>query len=749
MAKVNQKVSPNLLAIVPPYATNCPPAGVASLLGYLKANGCRDFDFLDLRLGVPDAYAPTYSHTGAFGESYVMDIPDLPLALRLFRSWPDAGMDSSAFDGLFERYCLERGISPDFLEGYVRGLDRYLELELARIPEIDFIGFSVWTSNYFSTLLAAAHLKRRRRPPAIVVGGPQVTESRAAALLGLRGGLFDAVALGEGEETLLSLYESFDRSSRTIAVGVPGALQLDSKGRPVEERQALIRLESLPLASFDEMHLAAYQEDEYRAVPFQLSRGCTDKCSFCSEWVFWQHFRLDTPEHAVEQVKELQARYGTDYLLFSDSLLNGHPKRLQAFAEELLRQSVEVEWSGFMRAQMDRRTARLLKKAGCHDVFLGIESFDDRTLELMNKRRTELDNVLAIRAFLESGIGVTAGFIPGFPGDSREGFMHSASMLRAFLREFPGLLSVNEEPFIVSPGQPLYSDLESLNLVGERWDDAYLDICPEHLDVTGGIWCTVSGDGQGLERMGRLCVAGTLEQSTAKNSGFFSYREVEDLTTDGFDFTHLGGDWHLARIKTAAAAIYGAIVDELELETLEELQESEKLAGLAEPEVAKALRKIERDHLVRPVEAPRATKGLHARRISGDCELALSPFVVARMTGWRTSYQLLLANILDGSALWRSRADAELLAYLARKPRRVDSIYRYRATQKTPRGRNRVEAVLDELVQGGVLIFAAVPRADAEFVAGSPRAAQFEQSDWRHLPGNSTVGRLPILSGGA
>ena len=58
---------PNLLCIVPPYPITCPPAGAAALLGYLKANGCDDFGFLDLRLFVPWRYAPTYSPMGVFG----------------------------------------------------------------------------------------------------------------------------------------------------------------------------------------------------------------------------------------------------------------------------------------------------------------------------------------------------------------------------------------------------------------------------------------------------------------------------------------------------------------------------------------------------------------------------------------------------------------------------------------------------------------------------------------------------------
>ena len=77
---------PNVLAIVPPYTVIGPPAGAAALLGYLRSKGCQDFDFLDLRLAVPSVFAPTFRSIGAFGETYVMDVPDLPLVLKLLKA---------------------------------------------------------------------------------------------------------------------------------------------------------------------------------------------------------------------------------------------------------------------------------------------------------------------------------------------------------------------------------------------------------------------------------------------------------------------------------------------------------------------------------------------------------------------------------------------------------------------------------------------------------------------------------------
>jgi hypothetical protein len=204
---------PNLLAIVPPYAIHGPPAGAAALLAYLKAAGCRDFGFLDLRLFAPDVATPTYRMIGAFGESFVLDIPDLPLVLAVLEN-VRRGRDPLAIaDDVIEPYCVARGINTLFVRSYLQRMAGLVANVFDAIPDLAFIGFSTWTSNYLTTLLAAAHLKHRARPPFIVAGGPQVSQSAASAQLGLRSGLFDAVAVGEGEETLLDLYEHYSPSS--------------------------------------------------------------------------------------------------------------------------------------------------------------------------------------------------------------------------------------------------------------------------------------------------------------------------------------------------------------------------------------------------------------------------------------------------------------------------------------------------------------------------------------------------------
>jgi radical SAM superfamily enzyme YgiQ (UPF0313 family) len=694
---------PNLLCIVPSFNTNCPPAGAAYLLGYLKANGCREFDFIDLRLGAPGAYSPTFNYTGIFAEAWVFDIPDLPLVLQLLDNFSKGSALEWKRTAAFDRYCVERGISPKYLLSYLTALDNYFATTFSQISEIDFIGFSTWTTNYLSTLMAAAHLKRRPKPPFIVAGGPQVTASPSSAQFGLQSGLFDVVALSEGEETLLNLYNNFSRG-QGVPQGIPGTMWLDSvSGKFCEAERSLMKISEMPAPSFAEMHFEAYQEDEWRTVPFQLSRGCTDKCEFCSEWVFWRRFRPDAPDHAVEKIKELQRDYGADFVIFSDSLLNGVPKRLVEFAERLLTEEVKIRWAGFMRAQMDPETARLLARSGCNDVFVGIESFSDETLELMRKRRTKAQNIEAVEALLGAGIGITAGFVPGFPGDSREAFTQSAMVLRDLQEQFPGKLEIHCEPFLVQPNAPLYHKLEELGLTAKGWDDEYLDTASAFRNISSQVLCCVEGSSQGIERLGRVNMVRAIKTDELVSKDYsFEDGSEERLTIHAFEFEHLFEGWHLALKKSSVGHIYGLLLSEQETGEMQERQAEEPLIGAAESTLTPILERAEAAHIIPPSRfSPRVVRSRYRRVPEEGSVYAISPFVIARKMTWKQRHQLLIANIVTERSFQEPPNVGPLLDFINRAPRTEEELQKF-WDESGCRGKLRKRIV--DLLENGILV---------------------------------------------
>lgn len=729
-------MKPNLLCIVPPYPITSPPAGAAALLGYLKANGCHDFDFVDLRLWVPYTYAPTLRAVGAFGESYVMDVPDLPLVLSFLRAFERGEPLVPAMDELFERYCIERAIHPVSLHAYLRSMDRFLEGAVERLGEPRFVGFSVWTSNFLPTLMAAAHLKRRRKPPFIIAGGPQVTESVHSARLGLKSGLFDAVAQGEGEETLLRTYEAVMSGGRPSAP-IPGTMMYDpaTNSFPSAERK-LLRLPELPLPSFDEMQLRAYEPivKGLKILPYQLSRGCTDKCSFCSEWVFWKHFRLGSMQGAIEQIRELKARYGLDAIWFTDSLLNGKKERLLDFAEGLLKSDLEILWGGFMRADMDKPTAELLHRAGLRSTFLGIESLSNETLAAMNKRRTEADNLRALQALLGTGIDVAAGLIPGFPGDTRERFLATARALGELQRDFPNL-RVNVEPFILSPGQPISRMLDKVGLTPSSWPQEVLDIAPGYVDITQNILCSVEGRNQAMERAGQLRVALAMSSVGGRKADWFGYPKEESLPSDAFLFTHLFDDWYLGRVKTEGSLVYGVLVDLGEKSQLEALggqrmsleEARERRLALTERSAYRAmLEQLEAGHLVPGSrERPRITSHTYAQP-EGEDALSLSPFTLARALRLDGEETVLLVHAVTLARTLLPAHKRAVVELLHEAPRPYDKLVEH-LTLDAELDEDDVRGTLRMLIEFGLVVVGRVREEDSPvgaFARGSEAHVQ-------------------------
>jgi anaerobic magnesium-protoporphyrin IX monomethyl ester cyclase len=697
---------PNLLSIVPPYPAIGPPAGAAALLGYLKANGVFDFDFLDLRLTAPKCYAATYTPTGVFGESFVMDIPDLPLVLELLASVDSKPKYVPGKSHLFDSYCFERGISPAYLRSYLGSLNRYIENIFDNIPTIEFIGFSVWTSNYLSTLLAAYHLKRRKEPPFIVAGGPHVSESLCSADLCLKSGLFDTVVLGEGEETLLELYKSFRTKNFKYNGNISGTRLLDPKSGIIHSSERIpTSISKLPLPSFEEMNIDAYQIDDFRAIPYQLSRGCPHKCTFCSEWTLWHHFRQGLPEQGADNVLQLHLKYGVDYIHFTDSLLNANLKTLKVFTEKLKRHNIDITWSGFMRAKMDLETAKLLKQAGCDEVFVGVESFSNESLLLMNKKRSESDNIESLRAFLKAGIFVVAGLVPGFPGDTRKGFMHSVKILRTLQTNFSGQLHVNTEPFRISPGQPLFNKLDKFGLIPIKWDERYLDIAPQYKDITSTVYCSVKGNNQGFERIGRERIAFSIYSGMPVPTDSLVYVEDEEISLDEFTFDHVYGCWCKASIKSNSGHIYTLLVSDLEKEELEEVISEAPKEGIAGRQMDRVLTQIERLHLVSPSrQTPAPVASVFRKSLTDNDILVMSPYIIAREMGWRFNRAILFLNYVNAKVTRRPSVESRLFRFISKEPHTVRQLCRYIKRMGLTSKRNWCIKWFTDMIECGILV---------------------------------------------
>ena len=687
------------------------------MLAYLHQNDCTDFAFIDFRNWLPYRCA-TFSEMGAFAETFVLDVPELPIVLKMLRAFRE-GKETIVpeRDRMFDDYCMRRLLNPKYVHQYLVTLERFFAGVWKTQEQVKFVGFTTWTTNYLSTLIAAAQLKRANPSAYIVAGGPQVTESRNSAALGIEAMIFDAVVCGEGEQPLLELYTEFAENGYQPGSGhIPSVLKHSSyqTSEPSEPRK-LLPIKDLPAPRFDEIDLSAYQGwRDHRMLPYQLSRGCTDKCAFCSEWVFWEKFRLSKPDSSVEQIAELKARYDLRHVSFTDSLVNGVSRRLDAFADSLLTQNVDVTWGGFMRAQMTPETADLIARAGCVFAFVGVESLSDETLDSMNKRKTGVENVMAIEAFAGADIPVEVGLITGFPGDTPERFMDTVRGVVKLQSKFPGRVRINVEPFRPTPNQPIYKRMEEFGLEPAGWDAETLDLDPSFAGITSEIYCSVSGSNQGGERLGEQNYVSKVIRSGPKPAKAFNVGwgrpqilnfEHEFVKFLGFNNADLRG-WFSIRALHPDGSVRFLIASDDEARRLGALVQdvSFDTNPFDHPEFGETWEKVANEHVIPgSIHPQKAAAHRYQEGLEADNLILASPYWAARVVE-AGSNGLIFHYLYDLARAYRtSPILASVLETLAEQPMARDDLIDRTASRGGGLQKGDVAQVFDSAHELGFL----------------------------------------------
>lgn len=175
-----------------------------------------------------------------------------------------------------------------------------------------------------------------------------------------------------------------------------------------------------PVPRWDLFPRERYRLPFLRQRPFAsvaASFGCPSKCGFCTAAPL--AFRARELDNLFEELRYLW-RAGYREIHFKDLSFAADPPYYAALLERLIEEKLAFSFSCLARSdELLPERVRLMRKAGCHLVHIGVESASDRTLEKVNKG-LRIDHVrAAVQTCRREGIEVLASYVLGLPWERR------------------------------------------------------------------------------------------------------------------------------------------------------------------------------------------------------------------------------------------------------------------------------------------------------------------------------------------
>jgi anaerobic magnesium-protoporphyrin IX monomethyl ester cyclase len=391
-----------------------------------------------------------------------------------------------------------------------------IERRLARFaPRL--VGVSHFTHNHASSMQLYARARRAAPEAVLVAGGGQVTYLDELVLA--RAPALDAVVRGEGEAALLDFARRIASSERWqatpgLSYREAGVLHRNPPAPPVVDLD-----ECYPLERFDATE-GVRAEEQY---PFVVtSRGCPGRCSFCDTPGFWgRRLRWRSPASVVAEIRHLMSAHGLIYFGFRDDTFSAQRERVRTLCAALADGTPGFLWSCQSRVDtLDAETLLVMKKSGCEQIQLGVETLAPQAQALLDKRvdAGRLRRLLTLCR--QIGIRTSAYLITGIPGQTEDSL---AAERELFTRD--GLQDAIVSPLCYYPGTQLFARARA---AGEASEEIFFSGRESHL--------LVRRDPAARQACRRLC------------------RFVEDhVTANAFSASEIAG--HLARTDRCLSAL--------------------------------------------------------------------------------------------------------------------------------------------------------------------------------------------------
>ena len=338
---------------------------------------------------------------------------------------------------------LEKGFTVDVVEPLVLGLTEEDVLERIAEKRPRVIGLNALTPTFNKSVSMARSIRAKFPDVITMVGGTHPTLSYRNAQKGPAEGLldehdwFDVACVGEGERTIVELMNFFKKYDYDRLRVLEHIVEADSiKGIVYRQKgttgpgiytgtRDFVNLDELPVPARHLLPMEKYIPFpvQYRRLPVVhmfVSRGCPWNCSFCCTPFTWgRDVRFRSPENVVKEIKHVMKDFGAREISFWDDTFTANPVWLTELCDRIVAEKLDIIWSCFGRSNdMTAPLAKKMKEGGCWEIFFGIESANQDSLNAIRKGLSPTITKRGLKLAQEAGIEVRGLFMLGLPEET-------------------------------------------------------------------------------------------------------------------------------------------------------------------------------------------------------------------------------------------------------------------------------------------------------------------------------------------
>lgn len=348
----------------------------------------------------------------------------------------------------------------------IKDIVNYIEEE-----QFDLIGMQTYITNINRCFKIASLIKEKRPQTKIILGGPHATIFPDKVIANES---VDYVAISEAEYTVKELISCLNKNLEPR--DVLGLYYKDQLGNIHKNpRRPFVEiLDELPVPQYEIFDGAAYFPAVHirgkRVHNIISSRGCPFKCTFCAATkVYGNRYRYQSVERTIREMRLLKEKLGVDSLQIYDDNFTTNKKRTLELCKKMIKEKLHLQWVCYTRADTigDEEMLRLMKKAGCYMIVVGIENGNERILKLIKKQL----NLKVARRNIELaekiGINVLSSFMIGLPSETVDEIENTITFSTSL-----ALTYATYPIFTPYPGTPIYEDAEYYGtIISANFDD--------------------------------------------------------------------------------------------------------------------------------------------------------------------------------------------------------------------------------------------------------------------------------------